>query len=134
MSLFGSIFIYVFLFSISGISNINLTIIFIVDIFAIYFQLKCFQPFFVSLNLPYSIVRGENFDLQILVFNYNNEVISVCIVFSAASDMILENWYAEVQNTISLHLLAHFLNFYTLQTSDLYDHLIHFKFSKPAFL
>uniref|UniRef100_S4RX82 CD109 molecule n=1 Tax=Petromyzon marinus TaxID=7757 RepID=S4RX82_PETMA len=33
-------------------------------------QLLAFQPFFVSLNLPYSVVRGEQFVVQALVFNY----------------------------------------------------------------
>ncbi|XP_061425551.1 LOW QUALITY PROTEIN: CD109 antigen-like [Lethenteron reissneri] len=33
-------------------------------------QLRAFQPFFVSLNLPYSVVRGEQFVVQALVFNY----------------------------------------------------------------
>ncbi|CEF64943.1 CD109 antigen [Strongyloides ratti] len=33
-------------------------------------KLKVFRPFFVRLNLPYSIKRGEQFALQVLVFNY----------------------------------------------------------------
>lgn len=32
--------------------------------------LKVFQPFFISLNLPYSIKRGEAVAIQIVVFNY----------------------------------------------------------------
>jgi CD109 antigen len=33
-------------------------------------KLKVFRPFFISLNLPYSVKRGEKFGLQVLVFNY----------------------------------------------------------------
>uniref|UniRef100_A0A0N4Z9Y7 A2M_recep domain-containing protein n=1 Tax=Parastrongyloides trichosuri TaxID=131310 RepID=A0A0N4Z9Y7_PARTI len=33
-------------------------------------KLKVFRPFFIRLNLPYSIKRGEQFALQVLVFNY----------------------------------------------------------------
>ncbi|KAE9548744.1 hypothetical protein FO519_008047, partial [Halicephalobus sp. NKZ332] len=33
-------------------------------------KLKVFRPFFVRLNLPYSVKRGEKFALQVLVFNY----------------------------------------------------------------
>lgn len=33
-------------------------------------KLKVFQPFFVSLNLPYSIKRGEVVSIPIVVFNY----------------------------------------------------------------
>ncbi|CAD5206260.1 unnamed protein product [Bursaphelenchus okinawaensis] len=33
-------------------------------------KLKVFRPFFIRLNLPYSVKRGEKFALQVLVFNY----------------------------------------------------------------
>ncbi|XP_064609177.1 LOW QUALITY PROTEIN: CD109 antigen-like [Liolophura sinensis] len=33
-------------------------------------QIEAFRPFFVSLNLPYSVVRGEQVVLQAIVFNY----------------------------------------------------------------
>jgi CD109 antigen len=33
-------------------------------------KLTVFQPFFVTLNLPYSIKRGEILNVQVLVFNY----------------------------------------------------------------
>ena len=47
------------------------------------FQLTVFQPFFVSMQLPYSVVRGELVVVQANVFNYrtsgdlNNYVRSV---------------------------------------------------------
>ena len=33
-------------------------------------KLEVFQPFFVSLNLPYSVKRGEVVAIPIVVFNY----------------------------------------------------------------
>uniref|UniRef100_A0A914ZVE4 TEP1-F n=1 Tax=Parascaris univalens TaxID=6257 RepID=A0A914ZVE4_PARUN len=33
-------------------------------------KLTIFRPFFIRLNLPYSVKRGEKFALQVLVFNY----------------------------------------------------------------
>lgn len=36
-------------------------------------QLTVFQPFFVVLNLPYSVVRGETLQTEILIFNYLNQ-------------------------------------------------------------
>ncbi|XP_029026578.1 alpha-2-macroglobulin isoform X2 [Betta splendens] len=39
-------------------------------------RLTAFQPFFVSLTLPYSVIRGEVFTLKATVFNY----LSKCIV------------------------------------------------------
>uniref|UniRef100_A0A0N5A8I1 NTR domain-containing protein n=1 Tax=Syphacia muris TaxID=451379 RepID=A0A0N5A8I1_9BILA len=33
-------------------------------------KLTVFRPFFIRMNLPYSVKRGEKFALQVLVFNY----------------------------------------------------------------
>lgn len=39
--------------------------------------LTAFQPFFVSLTLPYSVIRGEVFTLKATVFNYLSDCIMV---------------------------------------------------------
>ncbi|MFC1930287.1 alpha-2-macroglobulin family protein [Chloroflexota bacterium] len=33
-------------------------------------QLKTFQPFFLSIDLPYSVIRGETFPIKVAVYNY----------------------------------------------------------------
>lgn len=38
--------------------------------------MKVFRPFFVSLDLPYSIIRGEVVSIPVVVFNYFNEEVS----------------------------------------------------------
>ncbi|XP_073451727.1 alpha-2-macroglobulin-like protein 1 isoform X2 [Aquarana catesbeiana] len=40
-------------------------------------SLRVFQPFFVDLNLPYSVVKGESFILKATVFNYLTQSIKV---------------------------------------------------------
>ncbi|XP_075204633.1 alpha-2-macroglobulin-like [Anomaloglossus baeobatrachus] len=40
-------------------------------------SLRVFQPFFVDLTLPYSVVRGESFTLKASVFNYLKQCIKV---------------------------------------------------------
>uniref|UniRef100_A0A803K6Y1 Alpha-2-macroglobulin-like 1 n=1 Tax=Xenopus tropicalis TaxID=8364 RepID=A0A803K6Y1_XENTR len=40
-------------------------------------SLRAFQPFFVELTLPYSVVRGESFTLKASVFNYLKQCIKV---------------------------------------------------------
>ncbi|KAI4874838.1 hypothetical protein NFI96_025970 [Prochilodus magdalenae] len=40
-------------------------------------QLRVFQPFFLELSLPYSIIRGEEFELKATVFNYLSKCIMV---------------------------------------------------------
>jgi CD109 antigen len=36
-------------------------------------QLKVFQPFFLTIDLPYSAIRGEEFPVSVAVYNYLNE-------------------------------------------------------------
>uniref|UniRef100_A0A1I7RL95 A2M_recep domain-containing protein n=1 Tax=Bursaphelenchus xylophilus TaxID=6326 RepID=A0A1I7RL95_BURXY len=49
--------------------------------------LKVFRPFFIRLNLPYSVKRGEKFALQVLVFNYleSEQDVAVTLKRNAAS-------------------------------------------------
>lgn len=41
--------------------------------------LRVFQPFFVDLSLPYSVIQGETFSLKATVFNYLKDCIQVSI-------------------------------------------------------
>jgi CD109 antigen len=36
-------------------------------------QLKVFQPFFLSIDLPYSAIRGEEFPVKVAIYNYLNQ-------------------------------------------------------------
>ncbi|KAJ7374577.1 hypothetical protein OS493_004915 [Desmophyllum pertusum] len=49
-------------------------------------QVQVFQSFFVSLNLPYSVVRGEEVALQVTVFNYEAEPQLVTITLKGSKD------------------------------------------------
>ncbi|XP_064411346.1 CD109 antigen [Latimeria chalumnae] len=42
-------------------------------------QLRAFQAFFVSLNLPYSVTRGEEFILEVTIFNYLKTSLEVMV-------------------------------------------------------
>lgn len=42
-----------------------------------FIQLQAFQPFFISLNLPYSVIRGEEFALEVTIFNYLKDATEV---------------------------------------------------------
>ncbi|KAM6959237.1 alpha-2-macroglobulin-like [Aplochiton taeniatus] len=48
--------------------------------------LIAFQPFFVSLTLPYSVIRGEVFTLKATVFNYLTTCIMVKATLSKSSE------------------------------------------------
>ncbi|XP_076146152.1 alpha-2-macroglobulin-like protein 1 [Alosa pseudoharengus] len=52
-------------------------------------QLTVFQPFFLELSLPYSIIRGETFELKATVFNYLPQCIMVTVTPTPSSDFTL---------------------------------------------
>ncbi|KAL4237869.1 hypothetical protein ACF0H5_002579 [Mactra antiquata] len=45
-----------------------------------------FRPFFINLNLPYSVVRGEEVVLQANVFNYMGQDLDVVVTFEKSND------------------------------------------------
>ncbi|KAM9318181.1 alpha-2-macroglobulin [Pholidichthys leucotaenia] len=53
--------------------------------------LTVFQPFFVSLTLPYSIIRGEVFTLKATVFNYLSKCIMVQVTLAESEQYTFRN-------------------------------------------
>ncbi|XP_067308346.1 alpha-2-macroglobulin-like protein 1 [Pseudorasbora parva] len=53
-------------------------------------QLTVFQPFFLELSLPYSIIRGESFDLKATVFSYLTKCIMVKVTPALSSNYTLK--------------------------------------------
>ena len=68
-------------------------------------EIKVFQPFFLELSLPYSIIRGEHFELKATTFNYLSTCIMVINAFISASNC----W-----NKTLFHILLSFLPAYSL--------------------
>ncbi|XP_033103844.1 CD109 antigen-like [Anneissia japonica] len=58
-----------------------------------------FKPFFVSLNLPYSVIRGETLALEILVFNYQTTDITAEIILHKSEDF--DNIEFQTSNNIA---------------------------------
>uniref|UniRef100_A0A3P9MFC6 Alpha-2-macroglobulin-like protein 1 n=1 Tax=Oryzias latipes TaxID=8090 RepID=A0A3P9MFC6_ORYLA len=52
-------------------------------------KLTVFQPFFLELTLPYSIIRGESFELKATVFNYLNSCIMVRVTPGVSSSYVI---------------------------------------------
>uniref|UniRef100_A0A671UQ94 Alpha-2-macroglobulin-like n=1 Tax=Sparus aurata TaxID=8175 RepID=A0A671UQ94_SPAAU len=53
--------------------------------------LTAFQPFFVSLTLPYSVIRGEVFTLKATVFNYLSKCIMVKVTLTDSDQYTFRN-------------------------------------------
>ncbi|XP_034557121.1 alpha-2-macroglobulin-like [Notolabrus celidotus] len=52
-------------------------------------ELTVFQPFFLELSLPYSIIRGENFELKVTVLSYLSSCIMVTVTPTPSLDYTL---------------------------------------------
>lgn len=52
-------------------------------------EVKVFQPFFLELTMPYSIIRGEHFELKATVFNYLTSCIMVTVFPTPSADYTL---------------------------------------------
>ncbi|XP_058490209.1 alpha-2-macroglobulin [Solea solea] len=53
--------------------------------------LTAFQPFFVSLTLPYSVIRGEVFTLKATVFNYLTKCMMVNVKLTESNQFTFRN-------------------------------------------
>ncbi|XP_060062599.1 CD109 antigen-like [Ylistrum balloti] len=51
-------------------------------------KVEAFRPFFVSLTLPYSVVRGEQLVLQANVFNYMTMDMDVVVTLEKSNDLV----------------------------------------------
>ncbi|NWQ89886.1 A2MG protein, partial [Burhinus bistriatus] len=51
-------------------------------------SLRAFQPFFVELTMPYSVVRGESFMLKATVFNYLTTCIRVSVSLAESTNFL----------------------------------------------
>ncbi|NWY60529.1 A2MG protein, partial [Chionis minor] len=51
-------------------------------------SLRAFQPFFVELTMPYSVVRGESFTLKATVFNYLTTCIRVSVSLAESTHFL----------------------------------------------
>ncbi|KAM9230694.1 ovostatin-like [Dugong dugon] len=61
-------------------------------------SLTAFQPFFVDLTLPYSVVRGEAFTLKANVFNYLNRCVQISTALKASSAYQIRQLPTEDEN------------------------------------
>lgn len=59
-------------------------------------ELVVFQPFFLSIDLPYSAIRGEEFPVQVALYNYLDEPQRVQVEIEPA------DWFDILDNTVKL--------------------------------
>lgn len=64
-------------------------------------QLKVFRPFFISMDLPYSVIRGEIVAIQIVVFNYMNKNVMAEVLLTNEGQFDFAEMSNEVQDVPS---------------------------------
>ena len=79
-------------------------------------SLKVFQPFFVSLTLPYSVIRGEEVSIITTVFNYEKKCLTVSLRFlnSFLAINYLPDFQLRKHNKMQLHQLHNSCRWYKL--------------------
>ncbi|XP_021062209.1 CD109 antigen [Mus pahari] len=63
-------------------------------------ELQAFQPFFIFLNLPYSVIRGEEFALEVSIINYLKDTIKVVVLIEESDRFDILMSSNDVNNTI----------------------------------
>ncbi|XP_031828991.1 thioester-containing protein 1 allele R1 isoform X2 [Nomia melanderi] len=59
-------------------------------------KLKVFRPFFIVMDLPYSVIRGEIVAIQIVVFNYMNKAVEAEVLLTHEGQFD----FAEISNDV----------------------------------
>ncbi|XP_011842512.1 PREDICTED: CD109 antigen [Mandrillus leucophaeus] len=62
-------------------------------------ELQAFQPFFIFLNLPYSVIRGEEFALEITIFNYLKDATEVKVIIEKSDKFDILMTSSEINAT-----------------------------------
>ena len=62
--------------------------------------LKVFKPFFVTINLPFSVIRGELAEITLTVFNYMQNDTTVRLLIHCVSDILPQNNFSGIRRTI----------------------------------
>lgn len=76
-------------------------------------KLRVFRPFFLSLNVPYSVVKGEAVGVQVLVHNYmNRDVVADVTLDNSANQFTFTEDENEVDNSMYYIVHPYLLNFY----------------------
>ncbi|XP_031202045.1 CD109 antigen [Mastomys coucha] len=63
-------------------------------------ELQAFQPFFISLNLPYSVIRGEAFALEVSIVNYLKDTTKVVVLIEESDRFEILMSSRDVNNTV----------------------------------
>ncbi|XP_017758263.1 PREDICTED: CD109 antigen-like isoform X2 [Eufriesea mexicana] len=67
-------------------------------------KLKVFRPFFITMDLPYSVIRGEIVAVQIVVFNYMNKNVMAEVLLTNEGQFDFAEISNEVQDIPKLEL------------------------------
>ena len=71
-------------------------------------KLQVFRPFFIQLNLPYSVIRGEVIAIQAVIFNYMSKEVGAEVTIENIGDFDFVEGESDVNdisrnNLVQLH-------------------------------
>ena len=72
-----------------------------------------FRPFFIQLNLPYSVIRGEVVAIQAVIFNYMNKEVTAELTFENIGDFQFVDSNEVEDNEISRNIIYYLYLLYS---------------------
>ncbi|XP_048253381.1 CD109 antigen-like isoform X2 [Haliotis rufescens] len=69
-------------------------------------KIKTFQPFFVSVALPYAMKKGENFQMRVTIFNYMNQSTPVKVTLKKSDDFGVVESVGGVESAVSKEVVT----------------------------
>lgn len=67
-----------------------------------------FRPFFVTMNLPYAVKRGEVVGIQCVVFNYNDANLVADVTLEHEGDLVFTSFSDEETNEVDAETQSRF--------------------------
>ena len=68
-------------------------------------KLQVFRPFFIQLNLPYSVIRGEVIAIQAVIFNYMSKEVGAEVTIENIGDFDFVEGESDVNDISRNNLL-----------------------------
>lgn len=69
--------------------------------FYLFYKVRVFRPFFVSLDLPYSVIRGEIVAIPVVVFNYMDKDVIADVTLENAGQFDFADYSNDVNDSPS---------------------------------
>jgi CD109 antigen len=80
--------------------------------------MQVFRPFFIQLNLPYSVIRGEVVAIQAIIFNYMSKEVTAELTFENIGD------FQFIDNGVNDNEIARMIDLFSILPYPIFEVVI----------